>query len=378
MGNTLEQKVIFREILGKSSTFSNHTCEITLKKIEVHILEMEDVLFHHNSAVMMPENPAGESSQDGTEDDATDPADATIREGQEQVSGVKALALVFRQFEFDPTNKIVIAGHTDTSGEAKYNFKLSDLRAQSVLFLLTGEREKWAENSYKKQKVEDYQQILKYIFASRRWPCDPGDIDDDWGTNTRQATESFIRHYNMEYADKQNPPLPHLSDHLVTIIQRDGAKRWPKELWEAVFDLYSEDLAKVLLEDRVKLDARRTNLLEDDEKWVDPEKKFVGCGESFPIDDSEKDNYRSQSNRRVVILFFDKDEVPVLDCPADINKVHKEKDCPIWHGYHFLPLYIDPLDLHAVVYHLSFQFFNRIENAWTGVPVARSTCSSIG
>lgn len=368
LANTVEQKVIFRQILGKSSTFSNHIYEIFLKKIEVHILEMEDVLFHHNSAVMMPENPAGESSQDGTEDDLTDPDDTTVREGQEQVTGIKALALVFKQFEFDPTNKIVIAGHTDTSGQAKYNFELSEFRAQSVLFLLTGEREKWAENSYKKQKIEDYQQILKYIFKTRGWPCDPGNIDDDWGTNTRQATENFINRYNSEYADKQNPPASHLSEHLIGEIQRDGAKRWPKELWAAVYDLYSEDLAKVLLENRASLDAKRNSLLEDDEKWVDPEKKFVGCGESFPIDDSEKDNYRSQSNRRVVILFFDKEEAPELDCPADIIKVHEESKCPLWHGYHFMPLYIFPTDLQAVVYHLSFKYYDRIEGDLKSVP----------
>ena len=36
----------------------------------------------------------------------------------------------------------------------------------------------------------------------------------------------------------------------------------------------------------------------------------MGCGESFPIENKEKNNYRSQENRRVELLFFDKDEAP--------------------------------------------------------------------
>jgi outer membrane protein OmpA-like peptidoglycan-associated protein len=381
LSDTLERKVIFRQLLGKSSAFSHRTCEIVLRKVKVHILEMEDVLFHHDSAVMMPQSPAGKSSQDGAEDDVVDPLDIVISADQEEVTGVKALALVFKQFEFDPEKRIIVAGHTDTSGRADYNFKLSDLRAQNVLYLLTGEREeesdhrKWSEVSYKKHKVEDYQQILKYFSTSpkRKWPCDPGDINNRWNKNTRDATEQFINYYNKDYVDKQDPKPAYLSPDLITAIDRDPQHRWPIELWDAVFNLYSEEISDILDITQAELDNRRRLLLVDDSKWVDPEKKFVGCGESFPIDDAEKSNYRSQSNRRVVILFFDKDEhgrdeAPLMDCPPDRTKVHKEEDCPLWHGFHFMPLYIDPLDLYAVVYHLEFKYHNRVENKTVSVP----------
>jgi hypothetical protein len=370
MSDALERRVIFRELLGKSSTFTNHPWEMVLRLIDVYILEMEDVLFHHNSAVMMPQAPAGASSQDGTEDDATDPMDAIIREGQESVTGIRALGLVFRQLEYAPDNKLIVVGHTDTSGQAGYNFDLSDLRAQNVLYLLTGERDEWADVCYGKQKVEDYQQILKYCFThpERQWPCDPGDINNVWGPSTRNGIEVFIERYNRDYADVQVPPAEHIPPDTLSIIERDGQKRWTREMWKAVYDLYSQDLGEFFDGGAADLESARTQLFENDENWVDPENRFLGCGESFPIDDSEKNNYRSQSNRRVVILFFDSDEVPEIDCPANRTRVHKEEECPLWHGWHFNPLYIDSLDLNAVIYHLDFKFFSRVENDRVSVP----------
>ena len=117
-----------RGLLGKSSAVTDRTTEFVLKKFEVNILEMEDVLFHLNSAVMMPEAPSGKSSADGSEDDDTDWIDRDVQEDQETITGVSSLALVFKQFEFDPAKAMVIAGHTDTSDTARFNFELSRRR----------------------------------------------------------------------------------------------------------------------------------------------------------------------------------------------------------------------------------------------------------
>ncbi|MFQ5498509.1 MAG: OmpA family protein [Candidatus Zixiibacteriota bacterium] len=355
MGNTLEAKVIFRELLGKTPTVSHHKCEIILKRINVHILEMEDVLFHLNSAVLMPAAPKGKSAKQGS-------GSSTARQQQEKVTGVKALALVFKQFEFNPDKRIVIAGHTDTSGEAKYNFGLSELRAKNVLFLLVGDRVNWSKVCYEKHKVEDCQQILKHVFTHRKWPCNPGKIDDKWGPNTERATENFIQYYNSEFATKHG--LTRLSGDVIRSVRKDSKHRWPEELWVAIFELYNRDICEVLKVTPEQLDQRRI----DDLKFASSTKKYVGCGESFPIEQSQKDNYRSQTNRRVVILFFDKDEVPVLDCPVDVDAVHKEKDCPLWHGFHFIPVYIDPSDLYAVVYHIGFKYFDRVAGKVLDVP----------
>ncbi|MEW6051209.1 MAG: OmpA family protein [Candidatus Zixiibacteriota bacterium] len=352
MADPTETKVAFRELLATFSPVSHRKWEVALKKINVHILEMEDALFHHNSAVMMPENPEGKSSAEGGGAD----------QSQAKVSGVKALALVFKQFEFNPKQKIVLAGHTDTSGDAKYNFELSELRAQNVLYLLIGERTEWAKVCHKKQKVEDHQQILKWTFKTRKWPCNPGAVDNSWDTDTEKALSNFVQYYNTEFADKKG--TPRLADDTVKKVKSDGQKRWPVELWEAAYDLYNDDLCGVLQDSPEQLDKRRKETI----FFVEDSKPYVACGESFPIKDKEKSNYRSQANRRVEILFFDADEAPVLNCPKDISAVHKEKDCPLYHGYHFIPLYIDPSDLYAVMYHLSFKFYDRIANKLRDVP----------
>jgi hypothetical protein len=357
VSDALERRAKFRELIGKLDLFSHKKWEIVLDPIGVHILEMEDVLFHHNSAVMMPENPQGTSSQDGA--GATS---ESTKKGQEQITGVKALALVFKQFEFNPDQKIIIAGHTDTSGEAKYNFELSTLRSNNILYLLIGDRKKWAKICYKKHKVEDYQQIMQYFWITRGWPCDPGKIDNKWGDNTRHATDGFIDTYNVEYAEKHKTKP--LSKGLTKKVNRDSKHRWPESLWRAVYDLYQEDLRSVLGVKPLEMKSLRENRL----KFVDDKKKVVGCGESFPVDQAERENYRSQANRRVVILFFDKGEAPVMDCPKTTKQVHKEVECPLWHDWHFTPLYIDPNDLYAVMYHMKFTYYDRVQKVVTDIP----------
>ena len=166
MGNTFT--VIFNKIfgLGKSSAVTNSKTEVILKRSKIYILEMEDVLFHLNSAVMMPENPQGKSSTQGG---GADPE-------QIEVSGLKALALIFKQFEFDPDKRMIVTGHTDTSGSYDFNFKLSDERALNILYLLIGNKEEWAKVCYNRHKVEDYQQIMKYFEKKLVCGCDPGDV----------------------------------------------------------------------------------------------------------------------------------------------------------------------------------------------------------
>jgi hypothetical protein len=366
MGDTVEKQVIFRDMMGKFSASSHSFWEIVLRRINVHILEMEDVLFHHNSAVMMPENPAGKSSKDGA--GATDPR---VQSMQATATGIKALALVFKQFEFDPNKRIIIAGHADTSGDIKYNFELSGLRAQNVMDLLIGDREAWTDISYKKHKIEDYQQIMTHYASKFGWACDPEKIDNVWGPKTEAATKNFIDSYNTANADPSLPGPP-LSPDLLGKVKNDGAKRWPPELWRAVFDLYSQELAEALMTSTASLQAMRESLVGlQTNKFLYPDKRFIACGESFPIDQAERDKYRSQANRRVEIIFFDKDEALAFEdfvCPPELTRTHKEEECPMWNKWHFLPLYIDPDDLYAVVYHLRFVYYDRVLRRVADVP----------
>lgn len=365
MSDTRFETVLLRDILGYSSSFTSKTTEIRLKSLGMHILEMEDVLFHLNSAVMMPESPSGKSSADGVASDGPggDLGD-DFQEDQQTVTGIKALALVFKQFELDPKVQMVIAGHTDTSGKPKFNFKLSEERAQNVLYLLTGEKEPWAEVSEGRQKIEDYQQIMRCYALKKGWACDPEKVDDKWGDKTKKACREFFKQALPGSPDDSDEIKGARADALVAEVQSDSKKRWPKRAWEAVFDLYVEDLCKFLdMETEGFKEYANATI-----KYIDDTRKYVACGESFPIDDREKKNYRSQVNRRVEIVFFDEDEKPVLDCPVTVDTVHKEEECPLWDKTCYLPLYIDPLDIYAVIYHLRFVYYDRVKDRIMSVP----------
>lgn len=343
----------------RTSVDTNRSTDIEVQSITVLILEMEDVLFHLNSAVMMPDNPAGRSSEDGSEDDATDTEDTEIQAQQEAVSGLTALALVFRQFELDPQKSILIAGHTDTSGGVQLNFNLSEQRAQNVLYLLTGEREPWATVSESRHKIEDYQQIMTYFSVKNGWNCDPEGIDDRWGDRTERATRNF---FNELASD--SVITPEESESIFRQIRGHGQKKWPRRAWLLVYDLYIQVLCETLGKTLEELNTLRTSQL----RFAYEDQHYVACGESFPIDDAEKQNYRSQRNRRVEILFFDEQEAPELTCPETRTQIHSRQQCPLRNPYTLRAGYLDPNDLHAVAYHLTFFYYNRIKKEQMAIP----------
>jgi hypothetical protein len=358
----------FREMIEGKETDTTVSPEFKLEPMEVLMVEMEDVLFHLDSAVMMPERPKGKSSSDGTEDDATDPDDVTLQEDQDKVSGLKALALALKQFEFDSEKRLLIAGHADTSGAAKMNFELSALRAQNVLSLLDGSNYSWADISEKRHRIEDYQQILMYVKDNRGWSdCDPVKIDDKWSDDVDKANRAFIKRFN-DWAsgpegsglDIDNP----ISEATADKIKKDPKHKWPVEMWFAVYRIYEDDMAAALQVDRFHLNSDYRSGFQ----FCDVNKKYISCGESYPIDDAEKDNYRSQVNRRVELFFFDKNTVPKIDCPARVDTVHKAPECPMWHKYHFKRVYADGADLTSVAYYLRFVYYDPLYKKLVSVP----------
>jgi hypothetical protein len=342
------------------------TVDLKAHNTVIRVLEMEDVLFHLDSAVMMPENPQGASSSQGT-------SAGTAQQQQAAITGVRALAIVFRYAEFHPTEKILIAGHTDTSGGYQLNYELSALRAKNVLYLLIGtdsasfkEGEQWAAICAGRHKIEDYQQIMKHfdVRSKGSWNCDPGAINNSWNKDTEAACEAFF--------DKVAPTEKAV---IMSAIKGHGQKKWPKAAWEKVYPLYIEELRETLAVDENDLLARRTSLLT---QFADSKKLFVSCGESFPIDQKDKTNYRSQVNRRVEILFLDESQVPKIDCPVDakgMTRKHRTKgdpgpdppECPLWNNFHRKE-YIKPEYLYAKTYFLQFTYFNPIKQQLSSVP----------
>jgi hypothetical protein len=358
-------------LFGKIIINTSGLAQFQAQRAKVEILEMEDVLFHLNSVVLLPSKPAGKSSKDGS-------SDKKLKKKQEKLSGIRALAVVFRQYEFDSRKKLLIAAHTDSSGEVEPNFLLSEKRAKSVLYILTGERDKWADvcyckeeegDGYGQQRVEDYQQIMKYFAKDRGWKCNPGKIDNKYGKNTRKAAEEFFKEYRALHEDeKTKDAFPEeLPPDLVSQIDADPKKRFPLVAWKAIYDLYTDEICQVL-----KVDHQRLKKMYDPrikKRFIDKDKPYVSCGESFPLQKPEKSNYRTQRNRRVEILFFnEKETIDKINCPPHIDKKHTAAECPLWYDQLMNVTYIDPDYLKGDAFHFKFAYYDRIIKDFKGVP----------
>jgi outer membrane protein OmpA-like peptidoglycan-associated protein len=79
---------------GQASVFQ-------LRKNIVRWIEIEDVLFHFDSAVLMPD--AESDDEPGTPD-------------EERISGLSVIRAAYMQAADNPKQKLLIAGHTDTAG----------------------------------------------------------------------------------------------------------------------------------------------------------------------------------------------------------------------------------------------------------------------
>jgi outer membrane protein OmpA-like peptidoglycan-associated protein len=270
-----------------------------------HLVEMEDVNFHFDSAVMLPDPNCG--------DDQSKPE-------QDRITGISVLATCLRHAQEHAREQLLITGHADTKGGADYNLTLSKQRADNVFFALIGDKEGWAKLSLDHHQVEDAQAILKWIDNRFAFGTDPGAIDNKNGEKTQAAIRAFKKRYNAEFG--KNIPVDGSSVGL--------------EGWRAFFDMYMLALRQILETDEAGLASLRGNL-----NFMDSGRKTVGCGETHPIEAADKDEFRSATNRRVELLFFDpQDKLPKLDCHPAAGKCKPEL-CQIYgkglFDFHHIP-----------------------------------------
>ncbi|MCX7726471.1 MAG: peptidoglycan-binding protein, partial [Chitinispirillaceae bacterium] len=231
---------------------TNHKWIIKVTPAECKRLELQDLLFHHNSAVLLPDSPENENSTSQKRVSWEDPdildkcrnshPDTYRRYKEESVNDENSgadrneydsffiLATLFVYCIKRPNCHILIAGHTDRSGDDTVNFELSKLRALNVLALLQNDRQTWIETCMQKSKIEDYQHILSYLTRTspldpethqKQWNCDPGEIDNVKGPRTTEAIKNFQQTYNRIFDQS---------------IQVDGEVG--PQTWEAFFTLY--------------------------------------------------------------------------------------------------------------------------------------------
>lgn len=265
---------------------------ITIQRRAVRVLEIEDLLFHHDSAVMMPDALGGSVEQD-------------------RITGLDVVTTAYHHARDHPDQKLLIAGHTDASGPDAYNEKLSRLRAENVLYVLLGERDPWVDSAKNKGKVEDYQQILTWIAAWQGWPCDSQGIDGDHGSNTDAAVRAFQERYSEADFGEE--------------ISVDGDVG--RQTWGAFFRLYQLRLEELTETDESGLADLRGKL-----GWLYDDLKVTGCGEYHPVGDVYVPDRRSQTNRRIELLFYEPGEEPPSK-PGEIcheGGLDGAEDCPIY------------------------------------------------
>jgi hypothetical protein len=263
-----------------------------LSRLQAQLLEMEDLHFHHDSAVMLPDH---------------SPADAIDEKSGSAITGLAVIRVCYLHAAANPDQKLLCAGHTDRSGGTDYNKKLSDLRTANVRAVMMGERDEWTGVCIKKHVVKDYQLILKWIANVRYWPeCDPGQVDGDHGGGTNKALRAFKKRHNAAYGTS-------LADSAAV----------DKPTWEAFFHMYMVGLADLVQTDEEGLKEKRKAL-----QWQSP--SHVGCGEWHPVTAELAVNYRNASDRRVELLFFDPGEEPDLSLCHPSPTSCKPEECELY------------------------------------------------
>lgn len=245
--------------------------QLVLKRIPAQILEGR-IGFRHNSAAFLPVPPSRIA-----EDDAT-----------VHPSPLAVLRCVFDFAQANPGKKLMVVGHTDTSGSPAYNHTLSSLRATGVWALLKGDRDAWADACERRHEIEDIQLLLRWASREHGFGCDPGPIDGKAGPKFLRARERFRKRYNDEFAG-----------HIPV--------RGPMCMatWLAFFDLFEVSLARVLGVSEGELRTKRGAL----SFAVEP---VLGCGESWPVASVGGDGLKSVTNRRVDFVFFAEEGFPLL------------------------------------------------------------------
>jgi type VI protein secretion system component Hcp len=211
------------------------------------------------------------------------------------------------QFANDkPGKEVVLFGHTDTEGDAADNFDLSGWRAEAVKTLLANDKQRWIDLADGQATITDAQTFLGSLTKRYGSQCDPGPVDGKDGPKTKAAREAFQRQFNEKFGGS---------------LPIDGI--FGEQSWGAMFEV-----VRALLTDEYKTATESETLPEL--TFASECKGIYPCGEGFPIDEKEKDNYRSAENRRVEICFFDKGKCPKLPKHPKKAEPVTKSECPVY------------------------------------------------
>ena len=308
---------------------------------EVTVIEMEDINFHFDSAVLLPDY-GPSAPQPGTDE-------------QNRITGLGVLFACFKQAEKKNfQQKLLIAGHTDKKGGNQYNLNLSQKRAENVSFMFMGKRTNWIDSSNEKHQVEDIQQILKWISFNFQFDCDPGPSTNAMNKETETAILNFQKRYNIDFVNLKI----HQSKYTRSFTKIDEDGKVGKQTWGAFFDMYTLELLIVMGINEDGLNEERVKLQFVEKKPPHPA-PVIGCGENHPASQAKTED-ENPVDRRVEILFFDDGEEPELKChPQKFSCIPSKCDLYPKGFFKRNPVPADPLPLPsglAVRVHLKFAY----------------------
>ncbi|MEQ8768094.1 MAG: hypothetical protein RL885_29595 [Planctomycetota bacterium] len=252
---------------------------LVLARPRVVICELEDATFDVDREILLPGSRA----------------DADADPDPDRITGLSVIKTVLEFGAKASDMKLLVAGHTDTTGSGSHNLALSERRAENVFLYLTGQREAWAEHCAENQEVADWQRVLKWISETHGWDCDPGDVDNDFGP----ATDGARKRFRQTCQEELGLSLGHGTQSAAD--------------WAAYFDLFDRHLATLLDVEPAELASLRSAI-----RFTEPAR--IGCGEHWPNEAVGVDGYACQDNRRVDLMFFEDGDEPPLseeDTPGE-------------------------------------------------------------
>jgi hypothetical protein len=252
---------------------------VIVQRPKLHILEVARFSFFEDREILLPD----------VERLAPD------EPGPDRVPGIEVAAAAFRFLHEHPDKRLLVVGHTDTVGSKKNNQTLSEDRAKNVWLYLAGDLEGWATHCQKHHEVEDVQAILTWIAAAfSDMDCHPGRVDGVLGPRTWGALQTF----RDVHAERVN-------------LAPWSGKRIRVEDWRAFAHYYDDAVAARLGSMRRLADIRER------EPFCTP--AWVGLGEKYPTENPTQDNFDSERNRRVDLVFLDPDEQRFITDEASVE-----------------------------------------------------------
>src|SRR5262245_39351090 len=106
----MDRSITARNLALTFGGLTNALHSFVLERATRHVLEIEDVHFHYDSAVLLPDNPP--------EDERSAPPSGPA---EPRVTSAAVLAACLRTAEQNPTWRLLITGHADTAGRDSYN-----------------------------------------------------------------------------------------------------------------------------------------------------------------------------------------------------------------------------------------------------------------